>query len=81
MFFEPNQLLDNMYKISHLPGIIVHGRYDMICSSGQAFEVHERWQECQLKIVPDAGHSQQEPGIVDHLIKATGHAAKYWGVR
>jgi len=77
-FFEPDQLLKNMYKISHLPGIIVHGRYDMICPSEQAFEVHEAWQECQLKIVRDAGHSQQEPGIVDNLIKATRHAAKYW---
>lgn len=77
-FFEPNQLLENMYKISHLPGIIVHGRYDMICPSEQAFQVHERWQECQLNIVSGAGHSQSEPGIVDQLIKATQHAAKYW---
>jgi len=77
-FFEPNQLLENMYKISHIPGIIVHGRYDMICPAEQAFEVHELWQECQLHIVRDAGHSQQEPGIVDNLIKATREfALKY----
>ncbi|MDC9720314.1 MAG: prolyl aminopeptidase [Gammaproteobacteria bacterium] len=70
-FFESNQLLENMNKISHLPGIIVHGRYDMICPAQQAFEVHELWQECQLHMVRDAGHSQQEPGIIDNLIKAT----------
>ena len=70
-FFESNQLLKNMYKISHLPGIIVHGRYDMICPAEQAFEVHALWQACQLHIVRDAGHAQQEPGIVDNLIKAT----------
>ena len=70
-FFEPNQLLQNMHKISHLPGIIVHGRYDMICPAEQAFEVHALWQACQLHIVRDAGHAQQEPGIVDNLIKAT----------
>ena len=70
-FFEPNQLLKNMHKISHLPGIIVHGRYDMICPAEQAFEVHALWQACQLHIVRDAGHAQQEPGIVDNLIKAT----------
>ena len=69
-FFESNQLLKNMYKISHLPGIIVHGRYDMICPAEQAFEVHALWQACQLHIVRDAGHAQQEPGIVDNLIKA-----------
>ena len=70
-FFDPNQLLKNMHKISHLPGIIVHGRYDMICLAEQAFEVHALWQACQLHIVRDAGHAQQEPGIVDNLIKAT----------
>ena len=59
-----------MHKISHIPGIIVHGRYDMICPSEQAFEVHALWQACQLHIVRDAGHAQQEPGIVDNLIKA-----------
>ena len=72
-FFKPNQLLRNMHKISHLPGIIVHGRYDMICPAEQAFEIHNVWQECQLHIVRDAGHAQQEPGIVDNLIKATQH--------
>ena len=72
-FFKPNQLLRNMHKISHLPGIIVHGRYDMICPAEQAFEIHDVWQECQLHIVRDAGHAQQEPGIVDNLIKATQH--------
>ena len=70
-FFKPNQLLRNMHKISHLPGIIVHGRYDMICPAEQAFEIHDVWQECQLHIVRGAGHAQQEPGIVDNLIKAT----------
>ena len=70
-FLKPNQLLRNMHKISHLPGIIVHGRYDMICPAEQAFEIHDVWQECQLHIVRGAGHAQQEPGIVDNLIKAT----------
>ncbi|HCH31944.1 MAG TPA: prolyl aminopeptidase [Oceanospirillaceae bacterium] len=77
-FIEPNQLLNNMHKISHIPGIIVHGRYDMICPAEQAFEVYELWPESQLHIVRDAGHSQQEPGIIDNLVKATREfALKY----
>jgi len=56
----------------------VHGRYDVICPAEQAFEVHELWEECQLHIVRDAGHAQQEPGIIDNLIKATREfAVKY----
>ncbi|MGH8434064.1 MAG: prolyl aminopeptidase, partial [Pseudomonas sp.] len=30
-FLEPDQLIRDMPKIAHLPGIIVHGRYDVVC--------------------------------------------------
>jgi len=42
----------------------------MICPAEQAFEVYDVWPESQLHIVRDAGHAQQEPGIIDNLVKA-----------
>ena len=70
-FLEPNQILANMSSISHIPGIIVHGRYDMVCPFDQAKLLHDLWEESELHIIRDAGHSQMEPGIVDNLVKAT----------
>ena len=55
----------------HLPGIVVQGRYDMVCPPVTAFQLHSEWDKLDLKLVPDAGHSAMEPTIRSELIKAT----------
>ena len=70
-FLQANQILAAMPTISHIPGIIVHGRYDMVCPMEQAHVLGDYWENSELHIIRDAGHSQMEPGIVDNLIKAT----------
>jgi proline iminopeptidase len=65
------QLLDEVPRIGHLPGVIVQGRYDVVCPARSAFDLHQRWPKSQLVIVGDAGHSISEPGIVDGLVAAT----------
>ena len=68
-FLRPNQLLEEMGKISHIPGYIVHGRYDLVCPIDQAFLLQERWENTQLKIIPDAGHAVTEHGISKALVE------------
>lgn len=75
-FFEENQLLRNMEKIAHIPGIIVHGRYDLICPVESAWELHKAWLNSELHIVADASHSALEKGIVDQLVSATDKFAE-----
>jgi proline iminopeptidase len=71
-FFEDDdQLLNNVDKIRHIPGVIVQGRYDVVCPMISAWELHKAWQDSQLIVVPDAGHSMSEPGIMSALIDAT----------
>jgi len=70
-FIEENQILLNADKLEGIPGIIVHGRYDMVCTIDNAHSLHRRWADSELHIVRDAGHSSSEPGIVDALIRAT----------
>ena len=70
-FIEENQILQNADKLEGIPGIIVHGRYDMVCTMDNAQSLHRRWADSELHIVRDAGHSSSEPGIVDALIRAT----------
>ena len=74
-FSSENQLLENIDRIRHLPGIIVQGRYDVVCPTVTAWELHKAWQEAKFIIVPDAGHSVSEPGILDALIEATDRFA------
>lgn len=66
-----NQLLEDVERIRHIPAVIVHGRYDALCPAENAWELHRAWPEADLVIVPDAGHSAFEPGMVDALIRAT----------
>ena len=66
-----NQLLENVDLIRHLPGIIVQGRYDVVCPMVTAWELHQAWPEAEFIVVPDAGHSVSEPGIRHALIEAT----------
>ena len=70
-FFSENQLLQGVEKIRHLPAVIVHGRYDVICPPAIAHQLHQAWPEAHLHMIADAGHSGFEPGIVDALVRAT----------
>jgi proline iminopeptidase len=74
-FTHENQLLDGVERIRHIPGVIVHGRYDVVCPIDTAYELHRRWPEADFRIVVDAGHSAYEPGITAELIAATDRFA------
>jgi proline iminopeptidase len=75
-FLQPDQLLRDMPRIAHLPGIIVHGRYDVVCPLENAWELHQAWPNSELQVVREAGHAASEPGIVDALVRATGDIAR-----
>ena len=64
-------LLAQAGRLRGIPGVIVQGRYDVVCPMESAWALHRAWPEAQLRIVPDAGHSASEPGIVHELITAT----------
>lgn len=71
-FLAPNQLLENMQRITHIPAYIVHGRYDMVCPVDNAYALYQQWPEAELNIVREAGHTEKEAGITDALVSA-GH--------
>jgi len=70
-FSSDNYLIENVGRIRQIPAVIVQGRYDVVCPIMSAWDLHRAWPEAQLDIIPDAGHSISEPGIVDALVSAT----------
>jgi proline iminopeptidase len=68
---HPDQLLDDVERVRRIPAVIVQGRYDLVCPMVSAWELHRRWPEAELHVVPDAGHSAMEPGTIDRLVEAT----------
>lgn len=70
-FLDEGQLLRDAHLLSGIPGVIVQGRYDVVCPAASAWALHRAWPESTLRIVDDAGHAANEPGITHHLVEAT----------
>lgn len=70
-FLRPNQILADAGRLKDIPGVIVHGRYDVICPMENAWQLHKAWPGAELHIIPEAGHSAAEPGNTDALLQAT----------
>ncbi len=69
-------ILSRVERLRGIPGIIIHGRYDLICPVRNAWELHRAWPGSELVVVPDAGHSASEPGICSALVAATDRFAE-----
>ena len=75
-FFEvEDQLLRDVHRIADIPGVIVHGRYDVVCPIQNAWELHKAWPKAELVINPGSGHSAFEAEHVHALVEATDRFA------
>lgn len=70
-FPNDNYLIEQVGSIQDIPGVIVQGRYDVVCPATSAWDLKNAWPNGDLKLIPDAGHSQFEPGITAALVEAT----------
>jgi proline iminopeptidase len=68
---EEGQLIRDAGVLKGIPGVIVHGRYDMATPMQNAWDLHKAWPEAEFHIVEGAGHAFSEPGILDLLVRAT----------
>jgi len=78
-FLGTDQILREAGRLKGIPGIIVHGRYDVVCPMENAWDLHNAWPEAKLHIIDNAGHSAAEPGITDALVRATSRLGREFG--
>lgn len=76
-FIEENFIINNIDKITNIPGIIIHGRYDMVCQLSHAYDLSNAWENASLQILPQAGHSGFERQTIDAICKATDVMANF----
>jgi proline iminopeptidase len=74
-FMRPNQLLDEMHKLAGIPGILVQGRYDLLCPPATSHALAARWPGSELRVVEGAGHILYDPGVRDTVMKAIADLA------
>lgn len=75
-FFEEGQLIRDASRLAGIPGVIVQGRYDVATPPKTAWDLHRAWPRAAFRLVPDAGHAYNEPGILHHTIEATDRFAR-----
>jgi proline iminopeptidase len=72
-FLTPDQLLREAHRLKDIPGVIVQGRYDLLCPPKAAYALSEAWGgKCRLEILDKAGHAITEAGVMDALTAAVG---------
>ena len=72
-----NYIINNVEKINNIPGIIIQGRYDMVCPPNSASRLNDAWPKSELNIIDFSGHAMSEPKISEELIKATEKFKNY----
>ena len=71
-----DQLLRDVPRIRHIPSVIVHGRYDVVCPVESAWALHRAWPEAELVITADSGHSAFDAANSRALVAATDRFAE-----
>jgi proline iminopeptidase len=74
-FMRPNQILAEAAKLTSIPGIIVQGRYDLLCPPATSHALAAVWPGAEVRVIDGAGHSLYDPGIRDAVMKAIADMA------
>ena len=74
-FMRPDQLLAEAGKLEGIPGVIVQGRYDLLCPPATSHALNALWPTSEVRFVEGAGHSLYDPGIRDAVMKAISDLA------
>jgi proline iminopeptidase len=74
-FMKPNQLLAEAGKLERVPGIMVQGRYDLLCPPATSYALEALWPGSEVRCVEGAGHSLYDPGIRNAVMKAIADMA------
>ena len=74
-FMRANQLLEETEKLKGIPGVIVQGRYDLLCPPATSHALAARWPDAELRIMEGAGHMLYDPGVRNAVMKAIADVA------
>lgn len=69
-WLEDGQLLRDAGRLAGIPGILIHGRFDMGGPPTTAWELTRAWPGSELIMVGGAGHSTKDPGMTEAVLDA-----------
>jgi proline iminopeptidase len=72
---QPNQIIAGADKLAGIPGIIVQGRYDLLCPPATSHALAAVWRDAEIRFVEGAGHTLYDPGVRDAVMKSIADMA------
>jgi proline iminopeptidase len=78
-FMKPNQLLEATARLKEISGIIVQGRYDLLCPPATSHALSALWPASEVRLVEGAGHTLYDPGVRNAVMKAIADIASKIG--
>jgi proline iminopeptidase len=73
-FLDEDQLLHDAPALDGIPGVLIHGRYDVSGPLETAWRLSQRWTTSQLHVIGDAGHGGSDT-FSDTVRAALAHFA------
>jgi proline iminopeptidase len=55
-FLDDTPILDSMDRIADIPGVLIHGRYDVSGPLDTAWDLHRAWPASRLVVLSETGH-------------------------
>ena len=75
-WLEDGAILANAGRLTGIPGVMIQGSLDLQAPLVTAWELSKVWSDGELVIVPNAGHSTEDTGMVDAIVAATDRFAR-----
>ncbi|MHB1586989.1 MAG: prolyl aminopeptidase [Acidiferrobacteraceae bacterium] len=70
-FLQKDEIIRNASRLASIPGVLIHGRYDIVCPLANAWALNRVWPSSRLEVIGESGHSALEPRITEALVAAT----------
>lgn len=55
-FLNENPILENMHVLKDIPGVMIHGRYDVSSPLKTAWDLNLKWPKSKLIVIEEEGH-------------------------
>jgi proline iminopeptidase len=74
-FMRPGQLLAEAGNLNSSPGLVVQGRYDLLCPPATSHALCAAWPDAEIRTVEGAGHSLYDHGVRDAVMRTIADLA------
>jgi pimeloyl-ACP methyl ester carboxylesterase len=74
-WLEEGVLLRNAHKLAGIPGVLIHGRFDLDSPLDNAWRLAQAWPDARLAVVGDSGHTGSDTMRKEVLAALDGFAS------